>query len=103
MHAAVPSPIEKVYNTGTILVFGGCDFPNFFNMAAHLNHTTKSCYHAIVELTNLTPVIQMQTFHQYKSCNSVLRQHGVAQLTTGTQTTTTSHVTISVFLLVKFR
>ena len=29
-------------------------------MAAHLNHTTTSCYHAIVGLTNLTPVIQAQ-------------------------------------------
>jgi len=52
----------------------GLRFYIFFNMAAHLNHTTTSCYHAIVGLTNLTPVIQTQTFDQYKSCNSVLRQ-----------------------------
>jgi len=76
------SKICKSADPGTILVYGDCDFPHFFNMAAHLNHTTTSCYHAIVGLTNLTPVIQTQTFHQYKSCNSVLRQYGSAQLTT---------------------
>ena len=74
--------IGQQASKGTILVYGVCDFPHFFNMAAHLNHTTTSCYHAIVGLTNLTPVIQTQTFHQYKSCNAVLRQYGIAQLTT---------------------
>jgi len=52
--------------TGTILVYGDCDFSHFFDMAAHLNPISTSCYHSIVGLTNLTPVIQTQTFDQYK-------------------------------------
>jgi len=51
---------------GTILVYGDCDFSHFFDMAAHLNPIATSCYHSIVGLTNLTPVIQTQTFDQYK-------------------------------------